>query len=107
MKDEIRVGGIYVDSESKTERKVLFVGEYIVFTKTFNQEESWAKFTFIRRHALKKPEPTLKKLVVLVNKKGKLPTLCFEDHRHGSDWTKKELIVKNGSLYVDMSEVGK
>ena len=101
MKDEFKIGDIVIGVYDKKDYKIEYIGKEVVCFSC----GGYAPIEALGRgYTLKKPEPTLKKLVAWVDNFGKI----WVDHENAftdTAWTKKELIVKDGSLYVDMSEV--
>lgn len=113
MKDEIKVGQIWIGEISKEEKEVLFVGKERVMYRVLSNENEGTRTIedFTEFHTIKKPEPTLKKLVAWVSvENGMVNDISTEDDTvfcNKDRYIKKELIVKDGSLYVDMGEVEK
>ena len=108
MKDEIKIGQVWFRKDIlSTEIKIAFVGKDIVVYDYLNGESegSCTLKSLLYYYSPKKPEPTLKRLVAWVDPETNIVDVDFEDSVHNENWTKKELIVKDGSLYVDMSEV--
>jgi hypothetical protein len=108
MKDEIKIGDIFEDNFDHEEVEIVFkTKDNVIYRVLDGNYERFSKIdAFLKLFSIKKPEPELKKLVAWVNNDGHFCCMTFDDkYKADSNWTKKEIIIKDGVVYVDMSEV--
>lgn len=102
MKDVIKVGQVWTSIFDKSEITVLYLtNKSVVYVSSKYNNESIMMFeNFNFNFTLKRPEPTFKKLVLWNDKYSNI--IDVEDLEQGisGNWIKKEIIVKDGSLYV-------
>lgn len=108
MKDQIKVGDVWVDkNDSSIHREILMVTDISVFYRNSknNHEYAYSFSDFLACNTLKKPEAKLRKLVAWTYEENdeytRSASINMEDASFSSKWTKKEIIIKDGALYVE------
>lgn len=102
MSEQIKVGDVWVGNLTKVEREVFFAGSRYIITDC-PHEDLWEIKGFLDNHTLKKPEPVLKKLAAWAKDSNRELVIDFEDAGYGNAWTKKEIIIKDGALFVEVA----
>jgi len=111
MKDQIKVGDEFLlNSDSKITARITAIGESrLLALKMYPHmqchEYDYLIESFLKNYTLKKPEPKLKKLVAWLSvENGVITDISTEDDKvfcNKDRYIKKEIIIKDGDLFVE------